>query len=126
MILPKYLYFKYFQIANINLTKALQLLQEIYDCKIGKSLLKSKWQYRWNFRAQFFCKNNLTKCSDPKFHQKICLESKQRLVKIVRLRLNQVAHLVPILRLKIIVVHRDPRAVMNSRWRPNVHDWCSK
>ena len=68
----------------------------------------------------------MTKCSNPKFHQEKCLEAKQRLIKTVRLRLPSVAHLIPSLDLKIIVLHRDPRGVMNSRWSKSVGDWCCK
>ena len=68
----------------------------------------------------------MTKCSNPKFHQEKCLEAKQRLIKTVRLRLPSVAHLIPSLDLKIIVLHRDPRGVMNSRWSKTVGDWCCK
>ena len=68
----------------------------------------------------------MTKCSNPKFHQEKCLEAKQRLIKTVRLRLPSVAHLIPTLDLKIILLHRDPRGVMNSRWSKAVGDWCCK
>ena len=77
--------------------------------------------FNLNLMTELFCKNNAAKCSDPKFHQEKCLAAKQRLVKTVRLRLHQVAHLVPSLNLKIIVLHRDPRGVMNSRWNAK---WC--
>ena len=110
----------------MNMTKALNLLSNIYSCNIKKSHLKSNLVYKWNAMTQFYCKNNATKCSDPIFHQEKCLEAKQRLVKTVRLRLPQVAHLVPSLNLKIIVLHRDPRGVMNSRWGPDNKKWCSK
>ena len=68
----------------------------------------------------------MTKCSNPIFHQEKCLEAKQRLIKTVRLRLPSVAHLIPTLDLKIIVLHRDPRGVMNSRWSKTVGGWCCK
>ena len=45
------------------------------------------------------------------------------LLKTVRLRLHDVQELLQERNLKIIVLHRDPRGVMNSRLRIN---WCSK
>ena len=59
----------------------------------------------------------MTKCSNPIFHQEKCLEAKQRLIKTVRLRLPSVAHLIPTLDLKIIVLHRDPRGVQRYTYR---------
>ena len=44
-------------------------------------------------------------------------------LKTVRLRLHDVQELLQERNLKIIVLHRDPRGVMNSRMWKN---WCSK
>ena len=110
-----------FQIKDMNITHQVQLLQDLYECKINKLHLKAD-----KFFQMTNCKNNAKKCSDPKYHQKKCLESKQRLVKVVRLQLHHVAHLVPYLNLKMILLHRDPRGVMNSRWKPPASTWHSK
>ena len=109
------------------MTKAIQLLQDFYRCKINEELVQTQYKFfDTSVRTRFFCQNDRKKCSDPKFHQEKCLESRQRLAKTVRLRLHQVAHLIPSLKLKIIVLHRDPRGTMHSRWAPGTYGWCRK
>ena len=81
------------------MTKASQLLQNIYECnfskkdKVNKAYLKTlskrpDWS-KLNIRTWLYCKDNLTKCFQPQFHQEKCLTSKQILIKTVRLRLPQ-------------------------------------
>ena len=109
------------------MTEASQLLEDFYRCKINKNIIETHIRFfDLSVRTRFFCNNNVTKCSDPEFHREKCLESRQRLVKTVRIRLHQVAHLVVSLNLKIIVLHRDPRGVMNSRWKKGTIGWCRK
>ena len=49
-----------------------------------------------------------------------------RLMKTVRLRVREAAHLLERLEhLKVVVLVRDPRAVFNSRWEESVSAWCS-
>ena len=49
--------------------------------------------------------------------------SKIKVIKTVRLRLDDVKEFLQDRTLKIIVLHRDPRGVMNSRGSKK---WCSK
>ena len=103
------------------MTEVVQLLQDVFACKLEKAILEADYDWKMTQKSQFYCENDVKRCSDVEYHQALCLKSKQRIVKTVRLRLSQIAHLVPILNLKIIVLHRDPRGVMNSRWRMG---WC--
>ena len=49
-----------------------------------------------------------------------------RLIKTVRLRVREAAHLLASLsHLQVVVLLRDPRAVFNSRWEESVSAWCS-
>lgn len=49
-----------------------------------------------------------------------------RLIKTVRLRVREAAHLLASLsHLQVVVLLRDPRAVFNSRWEESVATWCS-
>ena len=104
------------------MTEVVQLLQDVFECKLKQLILEADYGFKMAHKSQYQCENDVKRCSDVKYHQALCLKSKQRIVKTVRLRLSQVAHLVPILNLKIIVLHRDPRGVMNSRWGMG---WCN-
>ena len=65
----------------------------------------------------FFYKYLLPCVKTPYFEANI------RIIKTVRLQLDEVKELLQNKTLKIILLHRDPRGVMNSRLKKG---WCSK
>ena len=63
-----------------------------------------------------------TNCLNPSTQKRICSKAKLNIIKTVRSRLKDVKGLLNVKNLKIIVLHRDPRGVMNSRVRKH---WCT-
>ena len=89
---------------------------------------ENKWLFQHNFRLWNVCKNilqNETACFMPELYLQACPTFPIRLVKTVRLRVEQINRLLldPELgeKLKVVVLVRDPRGVMNSRLSM---EWC--
>ena len=124
-------YSKYYCFQNIEYKHGSQILSEIYNCNFSnsmtngylKSLLKKPEWVRFNIRVWFYC-TIVKLCFNPKFHEKKCLQSRQTLIKTVRLRLPSINDIIGSLNLKVIILHRDPRGVMNSRLA--AYSWCRK
>ena len=80
---------------------------------------KRKFLMKMNFRLWKSCTaSNFTEgCFDSDLVKKICKMFPIRIIKTVRLRVKYLEELLqhPILRLKVIVLIRDPRGVMRSR-----------
>ena len=83
-----------------------------------------------NWRLWDSCRNVLplnTMCFLPEFLSFACRLHPIRLIKTVRIRLKSLASLLedPQLKLKVILLVRDPRGVFNSRQSDLVSAWCT-
>ena len=68
--------------------------------------------------------NSIQQCFDPTLHKKLCSKSSMNMIKTVRLRAQLLEKLLKMFsNLKVIVLVRDPRAVLNSRWS-GYFGWC--
>ena len=80
---------------------------------------KRQFLMRMNFRLWKSCTaSNFTEgCFDPGLVKKFCKMFPIRMIKTVRLRVKYLEELLehPILKLKVIILIRDPRGVMRSR-----------
>ena len=117
------------------------MLQNIFNCDFSTNATKGflnllqshlNW-YKLNSWAFLQCPifTNLspdsithghTNCLNPSTQKRICSKAKLNVIKTVRSRLKDVKGLLSIKNLRIIVLHRDPRGVMNSRIRKH---WCT-
>ena len=110
-----------------------QMLHRLLDCKysgLGPYLNHTKANLRemqsYNKRVWKACNEgpNLLSCADSKFLSEACKMFPIQLVKSVRLRLNLTQLLLNDhkLKVKVIFLVRDPRAIMNSRYTSV--KWC--
>ena len=117
------------QWGNYSQEQAIKLIQDIFQCKFSSKdavayLEHAKDRPRLLRQAKYIyesCHNQIGSCRHPSFHTALCSNSNMNLIKTVRLRSNTLDTLLmtdP--NLQIILLVRDPRAVMNSRWS----NWC--
>ena len=117
------------QWGNYSQEQAIKLIQDIFQCKFYSKdavayLEHAKDRPRLLRQAKYIydsCHNHIGSCRHPYFHTALCSNSNMNLIKTVRLRSNTLDTLLmtdP--NLQIILLVRDPRAVMNSRWS----NWC--
>ena len=110
------------------------LVSQVFKCKpesgyfVHANKPENRFLFKHNFRLWNVCENILmagSACFMPELYLKSCPTFPIRLIKTVRLRVKQIENLLldPELRhtLKVVVLVRDPRGVMNSR---SSMDWC--
>ena len=105
------------------------LLQNIYNCDFHSEstkgylqlLLENMAWYKLNSWAFLQCPIAKRRCLNPSTQKRICSKAELHVIKTVRCELQDVKELLKIQGLKTIVLHRDPRAVMNSRIKRH---WC--
>jgi len=111
-----------------------KLVAQVFKCKpesgyfIHANKPENRFLFRHNFRLWNVCENLLmagSACFMPELYLKTCPIFPIRVIKTVRLRVQETEKLLldPQLgkTLKIVVLVRDPRGVMNSR---SSMDWC--
>ena len=115
--------------GNYSQEQAIKLIQDIFKCNFkskdaiaylehGKDRPRILRQAKYIYES---CHQQIGSCRHPSFHTALCSNSNMNLIKTVRLRSNSLETLLmtdP--NLQIILLARDPRAVMNSRWS----NWC--
>ena len=103
-----------------------ELLQNIYNCnfetKSTMGFLELLQAHLNWYKLNSWAFLQFPIALNPNKQKKICSEANLNIIKIVRNRLQEVKKLLSINRLKIIVLHRDPRGVMNSRIQKQ---WCT-
>lgn len=117
------------ELEKINTTFATDVLKKLFLCNFSslESLLafNNKQQWPWSFNIQLwpFCKAFDKFCKNPKFLSSVCKVFPVQIIKTVRVSLNQVGPLLDDseLNLKLILLIRDPRGIINSRSKQN---WC--
>ncbi|XP_013784571.1 carbohydrate sulfotransferase 1-like [Limulus polyphemus] len=101
--------------------KALKLLNRILDCKISKNngLINDDLAFRSKALREIYdtpaCNSTLTRCLD-----KACEQKNVSVIKVMRLYLNDLQPLIERNDLKVIILQRDPRALLYSRRRNNL------
>ena len=78
--------------------------------------------YKLNSWAFLQCPIARKHCLNPTNQNEICSKANLNIIKTVRCKLQDVKELMKIQGLKVIVLHRDPRGVMNSRIQKH---WCT-
>ena len=120
------------QWRNFSQEQALKLIINIFQCNFDDEEMKSYLRHvkeQWNLalHSPYMVENCHVKprCLDDKYlHLNLCLNSSINLIKSVRVRSGIINHLFEMFsNLIIILLVRDPRAVLNSRLRAN---WCGK
>ena len=115
--------------ANYTEEQATRLIQDIFQCNFqtqyGRAYLEhAKDRPRLLRQSKYIyesCHQHIGSCHYPYFHTALCSNSHMNLIKTVRLRSNSLDTLfTKDANLQIILLVRDPRAVMNSRWA----NWC--
>ncbi|KAK4316017.1 hypothetical protein Pmani_012791 [Petrolisthes manimaculis] len=107
---------------------AVQLLTDLLHCRLylhphHLAYMTSKhWYLRWNTRLASHCLHN-NQCTNTTLATQLCTTSHIHVAKVVRLGLHWVLPLLqdPSLNLQLVVLVRDPRAVLSSRARV---PWC--
>ena len=120
--------------ADTNEPDSLKLVSDVFKCKpesgyfIHSNKPENRFLFRHNFRLWNVCESLLmagSACFMPELYHKTCPLFPIRVVKTVRLRVKAAEKLLndPELgqTLKIVILVRDPRGVMNSR---ATMDWC--
>ena len=115
-------------------TEFIDLVSQVFKCKpesgyfIHANKPENRFLFRHNFRLWNVCENLLmagAACFMPELYLSTCPIFPIRVIKTVRLRVEETEKLIldPELgkTLKIVVLVRDPRGVMNSR---SSMDWC--
>ena len=110
------------------------LVTQVFKCKpesgyfVHANKPENRFLFRHNFRVWNVCENLLmagSACFMPELYLKTCPIFPIRVIKTVRLRVQETEKLLldPQLgkTLKVVVLVRDPRGVMNSR---SSMDWC--
>ena len=116
---------------NDTEASAKTLISSLLKCSYNDVMVKylrarSKW-FWYNFRVWSTCKNVLpakSACFLPLFYRATCPLFPIRIVKTVRMRVQETEALLrdpELANLKVVVLVRDPRGVMNSRATMN---WC--
>ena len=117
-------------------TKALQILSDVFKCQPELGYFQhahsqnNRPLFEYNFRFWNLCSGfsmGEAACFIPNFTSSFCPRFPIHLTKSVRVRLGQVIQMmnddgVFKENLKMVLLIRDPRAVMNSR---NTMDWCA-
>lgn len=110
-----------------------QLLRSLFQCHFPMDYLQfingltenSQNFMMMNRRVWEACQHNRTLCYQPEFVSEICSYFPIHLIKVVRLRVKELATLLvndkPSIQWKIIYLVRDPRGVMSSRANLT---WC--
>ena len=110
--------------------RSMKLLHNLFECNFKHHVAgfaqaqfkKHKFWFAYNYRFHRMCFNRKN-CLNLSFHEEVCLDSNIRLIKTVRIRLTDVEELLEDSKIRVVVLHRDPRGVMNSRMQKK---WCSK
>ncbi|XP_063697592.1 carbohydrate sulfotransferase 5-like [Culicoides brevitarsis] len=116
---------------GLNSSAAQDVLKKLFLCKydaLDRMLeFNNRKRWLWSFNTQLwpFCNAFRPFCKSPKFLTSVCQIFPVQLVKTVRLGLTDVSAMLDDkdLNLKILLLVRDPRGVMNSRGKIN---WCTK
>ena len=116
---------------NYTEEEGIQLIEDLLNCDFQSNLtIKYLSHIKYHrtkvtFQVPYLsdnCKHDT--CFDPNLHSNLCNNSSMNMIKTVRLRISSVKALLESYpRLKIIVLVRDPRAVLNSRWT-GFTGWC--
>lgn len=117
------------ELENINSTVATDVLKNLFLCNFSPLepflAFNNDKQWPWSFNTQLwpFCNAFQDFCKNPKFLSSVCRIFPIQVIKTVRVTLNQIASLFDDseLNLKLILLIRDPRGVINSRSK---QDWC--
>ena len=118
---------------TIEDVKALQIISDVFKCHPEKGYFqhaKNRYSYVLNFRFWNVCKRLLMSeaaCFMPNLTSSLCPRFPIHVIKTVRMRLKEAIRLMDQdevfqKNLKIIVLVRDPRGVINSG---NSIEWCS-
>ncbi|KAK3869561.1 hypothetical protein Pcinc_025145 [Petrolisthes cinctipes] len=113
---------------NGSTRTAVQLLTDLLHCRLylhphHLAYMTSKhWYLRWNTRLASHCLHS-NQCTNTTLATQLCTTSHIHVAKVVRLGLQWVLPLLqdPSLNLQLVVLVRDPRAVLSSRARV---PWC--
>ena len=117
---------------NYTLEDGIDLIEDIFACNFYSNTTMKylehsrKHRFRVALSVPYLSDNckSKSKCFDPDLHFKLCANSSMNMIKTVRLRISAVKILLqndP--NIKVIVLVRDPRAVLNSRWT-GYAGWC--
>lgn len=95
------------------------------DCLNYAKKVEYNYQFRYNTRLWNACQANPSFCYEPNFLSRFCRLFPFQSMKLVRLRLSLAEALLTDaeLNVKIVLLVRDPRAIMQSRKH---HVWCPK
>ena len=118
-------------------TESVNLVSQIFKCQPDSGYFihakRNPFLFSHNFRFWSMCKSLLeaaSACFMPELYRSTCPIFPIRLTKTVRLRVGATEKLLndPVLgkTLKIVVLVRDPRGVMNSRAGMDVLEWCKE
>ena len=122
---------------NYTEEEGIHLIEDIFNCDFQSNLSMKYLLHIKNHRRKVTfqvpylldnCKhetyrNSLT-CFNSDLHAKLCTNSTMNMIKTVRLRISAVKVLIENYPdMKVIVLVRDPRAVLNSRWT-GFSGWC--
>ena len=143
---------KHLRFSTKSPIEAFDVLSKLFSCSFTELALYVKFwriqprraQIKMNNFLKSSCQRQKQLCYTPSFINEICANASMRLIKVVRLHMRQVkefiarennmarikvysqsvnSSLIPN-GLKVVLLVRDPRGILNSRWDPSIRWWC--